>query len=240
MALAAARMRLATVEESEAEILLPFEPPPSTSPVFLQHGAAHHHPDAATMSHTGFLNPLHHEPLSYPPSQQQQQAHQQPAFPTAHSMLYSILRRNSSALATPAPPYTPPTALLIQKHITILRLLVLSAVLFALIPIVTILAYLVPPPGPAVLAIVSAVLVFPAAIAALVLAVRRMREEEQRVRFLTDHLEMGGHGSCGLPDYADAEPLPQYAPKGTGVAEVMEPLIPGDDQEFLIATAYPV
>ncbi|TPX69746.1 hypothetical protein SpCBS45565_g02169 [Spizellomyces sp. 'palustris'] len=137
---------------------------------------------------------------------------QQPSNALTSSIFFSLFQRDTSN--QPAPPYyyIPPAALLIKTHITILRLLVLSALLFALIPVIALLAALVPPPAPTILVVVCACTVFPAAITALTMAVRRMREEEERVRWAGEQVEMDPR-RLRLPDYADAEPLPAYEPK---------------------------
>ncbi|KAI8587130.1 hypothetical protein BDZ88DRAFT_426627 [Geranomyces variabilis] len=96
-----------------------------------------------------------------------------------------------------------------QEYISILRLLVISALLFALIPVLALVAALVPPPGPAIITGALASVVFPAAAITLWLAIRRMRAEEERVRLAADQLEMGPGGAL-LPRYVDVEQLPAY------------------------------
>lgn len=140
---------------------------------------------------------------------------------------FAIFGTTSSLPSTLPPYYSQAPSVLIRTHIIILRLLVLSALLFALIPVLALLAAIVPPPAPAVLTLISACAVFPTATFLLYLAVRRMREEEQRVRREQAEIDMT---RCYLPDYADAEPLPAYSePKPVmenGVGEVA-PLLLG-------------
>ncbi|KAI8816752.1 uncharacterized protein EV422DRAFT_277788 [Fimicolochytrium jonesii] len=131
----------------------------------------------------------------------------------------------TTTTATTTTTTTSPLSSLVRAHVTILRLLVSSALLFALIPVLALLAAVVPAPAPAILTIISSCAIFPAATFTLILAVRRMRREEGRVRWAAGQLEMGGAGDVraraglerllglALPEYADIEPLPPYDPK---------------------------
>ncbi|KAJ3022300.1 hypothetical protein HKX48_006487 [Thoreauomyces humboldtii] len=123
----------------------------------------------------------------------------------------------TSSPATPSFGLTSSRNNLVQAHITILRLLVASALLFALIPVLALAAALLPPPIPAVISLVSAGTIFPTATITLWLAVKRMRAEELRVRWAADQLEMGAGAGAAvrgvLPTYVDVEPLPAYEPK---------------------------
>ncbi|KAJ3155943.1 hypothetical protein HDU89_005506 [Geranomyces variabilis] len=120
----------------------------------------------------------------------------------------SLWQRRSPAAAAAAAASHPPRRGR-QEYISILRLLVISALLFALIPVLALVAALVPPPGPAIITGALASVVFPAAAITLWLAIRRMRAEEERVRLAADQLEMGPGGAL-LPRYVDVEQLPAY------------------------------
>ncbi|KAI8906521.1 hypothetical protein DFJ77DRAFT_514305 [Powellomyces hirtus] len=127
--------------------------------------------------------------------------------PSALSMLLHCFRTPSTTLHLAT---RTTTSVLVKAHITILRLLVTSALLFALIPVLALVAALAPPPAPAWITVISACTIFPTATITLWLAVKKMREEEMRVRWAADQLEMG---NGGLPRYVDVEPLPPYVPK---------------------------
>ncbi|KAJ3178341.1 hypothetical protein HDU87_003653 [Geranomyces variabilis] len=117
---------------------------------------------------------------------------------------FTLWRRRRSPTSSDPPPRRGR-----QEYISILRLLVISALLFALIPVLALVAALVPPPGPAIITGALASVVFPAAAITLWLAIRRMRAEEERVRLAADQLEMGPGGAL-LPRYVDVEQLPAY------------------------------
>ncbi|KAJ3165834.1 hypothetical protein HDU88_003703 [Geranomyces variabilis] len=133
-------------------------------------------------------------------------ASQQPSSSSRWLRLASLWQRRSPTAAAAA---SHPPRRGRQEYISILRLLVISALLFALIPVLALVAALVPPPGPAIITGALASVVFPAAAITLWLAIRRMRAEEERVRLAADQLEMGPGGAL-LPRYVDVEQLPAY------------------------------